>query len=46
MDNSTRKKTTRRRGFIIAAASIALLFGIVYLKANTDSEDDSDLDNN
>jgi len=45
MNNTTQKKTTRRRGFAIAAASIALLFGIVYLKANTDSEGDSDLDN-
>ncbi|HVF86537.1 MAG TPA: hypothetical protein VM866_03065 [Pyrinomonadaceae bacterium] len=45
MNITTRKKTTRRRGFAIVAVSIALLFGIAYLKANTDSEGDSDLDN-
>jgi len=45
MNNMTQKET-HWRGFAIVAASIALLFGIAYLKASEDSENDSDFDNN
>jgi len=37
---TTRKQTPRARGWLIAGASLAFLFGIVALKARADSGED------
>ncbi|MBC7933627.1 MAG: hypothetical protein H7Z38_23955 [Rubrivivax sp.] len=39
-EKTTRKQTLRARGWLIIGASLALLFGIVALKANADSGGD------
>lgn len=46
MNNTTQKKTMSQWGIAIAVISIAVLFGIAYVKAQAPSEEDSDLDNN
>lgn len=43
-DEMTRKRTQKKRGWIVAGVSLALLLGIVALKGKSDSEDDSGLD--
>lgn len=42
-DRTNRKRTHKKRGWVIAGVSLAVLFGIIALKGQADSEGDSEL---